>query len=93
MAIANNTIAIVSVGPLAKEIADEYEIDPKHSASILDIFSCFVQGVLPYGAQMLVAVGVASISPMNIIPYSIYPVLTGLCAVIAIIFVFSKEKS
>lgn len=93
MATANNTIAIVSVGPLAKEIADEYEIDPRYSASILDIFSCFIQGILPYGAQILVAAGIASISPMSIIPYSIYPVLTGICAVVAIIFVFDKKKT
>ncbi len=70
---ANNTIAIVVSGPLAKNIADEYEIDPKRSASLLDIFSSCWQGLIPYGAQLLGAAGLAAISPFEIIPYVHYP--------------------
>ena len=75
---ANNTIAIVVSGPLAKNIADEYEIDPKRSASLLDIFSSCWQGLIPYGAQLLGAAGLAAISPFEIIPYVHYPMLMGL---------------
>ena len=69
MCTANNTIAIVMAGPLAKEIADEYGIEPKRTASILDIFSACIQGVIPYGAQLLFAAGLAGVSPMQILRY------------------------
>lgn len=86
IATANNTISIVMTGPLAKDIADEYDIDPRRSASILDIFSCAWQGIVPYGGQMLVAAGIASISPLSIMPYSIYPFLILFFGILAIVF-------
>ena len=87
---ANNTIAIVVSGPLAKNIADEYEIDPKRSASLLDIFSSCWQGLIPYGAQLLGAAGLAAISPFEIIQYVHYPMLMGLFGLLAIMFGFPK---
>ena len=89
MCTANNTIAIVMAGPLAKEIGEEYDIDPKRTASILDIFSSCWQGIIPYGAQVLAAAGLAAISPVEIIPFIYYPVLMGICGVIAI---FIRKK-
>ncbi|WP_100330495.1 Na+/H+ antiporter NhaC family protein [Bacillus xiapuensis] len=86
LSTANNTIAIIIAGPLAKNIAQEYKVDPRKSASILDLFSCFVQGMIPYGAQMLAASGLSGISPISIMGYSIYPVLIGICGVLAIAF-------
>ncbi|WP_057759958.1 Na+/H+ antiporter NhaC family protein [Cytobacillus praedii] len=95
LSTANNTISILIAGPLAKNIADQYEIDPRKSASLLDIFSCCVQGLIPYGAQILVAAGVASISPVSILPFSYYPILIGICGAVAILIGypnFKKEK-
>lgn len=82
---ANNTIAILSVGGIAREIADRFGVDRRKSASLLDTFSCFTQGVLPYGAQLLMAAGLASISPLEIIGYLYYPFILGGCAVVAIL--------
>ncbi|OZI10595.1 sodium:proton antiporter [Bacillaceae bacterium SAS-127] len=93
LSTANNTIAIIVAGPLAKNIADEYDIDPRKSASILDLFSCFIQGMIPYGAQMLAAAGLASISPISIMSYSIYPVLIGISGIIAILFNLPRLKA
>lgn len=90
---ANNTIAIVMAGPLAKDIADEYHIDPKRTASILDIFSSCWQGMIPYGAQILAAAGLSAISPMEILPYIYYPMLMGVCGLIAIVFDFPRFKT
>ncbi|MCM3588195.1 Na+/H+ antiporter NhaC family protein [Mesobacillus maritimus] len=90
---ANNTIAIIITGPLAKNIADQYEIDPRKSASILDIFSCSVQGLLPYGGQILAATAVAGISPIAILPYSFYPVLIAITGTIAILIGYPSFKS
>ena len=90
---ANNTVAIITVGPLANEIAERYGIDKRKSASILDTFSCFAQGLIPYGAQMLMAAGLASINPVSIIPYLYYPMLMGLCAFLSIIFRYPKKYS
>lgn len=90
MCTANNTIAIVMAGPLAKDIAEEYGIDPKRTASILDIFSAFIQGIIPYGAQLLIAAGLVSVSPIEILPYLHYPVLMGVCGVIAITLGFPR---
>ena len=70
---ANNTIAIITVGPLVKDIANKYGVDNRKSASILDTFSCVVQGMIPYGAQMLMAAKLASLSPLSIIEYLYYP--------------------
>lgn len=82
---ANNTIAILTVGPLAAEIADRFGVDRRKSASLLDTFSCFTQGLLPYGAQMLMAAGLASLSPIEIMGYLYYPLVLGACAVVAIV--------
>ncbi|MBR5820661.1 MAG: Na+/H+ antiporter NhaC family protein [Alistipes sp.] len=82
---ANNTIAILTVGPLAAEIADRFGVDRRKSASLLDSFSCFTQGLLPYGAQMLMAAGLASLSPLEIMGYLYYPFALGVCAVISIL--------
>lgn len=78
---ANNTIAIVIAGPLAKDIADEYDIDPRRTASLLDIWGSVWQGIIPWGGQLLAAAGLASISPFEIVPYSIYPMLMGAMAI------------
>ena len=82
---ANNTIAILTVGPLAREISTKYGIDPRRTASILDTFSCFAQGIIPYGAQLLMASGLALINPIEIIAYLYYPLAMGLFALIAIL--------
>ena len=76
---ANNTISIIMAGPLAKNIADEYDVDPRKSASILDIFGGCFQGLLPYSPQVISAAGVAGISPFLMLQYSIYPILLGVC--------------
>ena len=88
---ANNTIAIITVGPLVAEIADEYRIDKRRSASILDIFSCVIQGIIPYGAQMLIAAELASVSPLNIIGYLYYPMVLCIFAILSIIFRIPKS--
>lgn len=81
---ANNTIAIITAGPIAKEISDKFQIPPKRSASILDTFSCLVQGVIPYGAQMLMAAGISQVSPLLIMKYLYYPLILGICSTLAI---------
>lgn len=90
---ANNTIAVITVGPIAKKIAGKFGIDCRKSASILDTFSCFVQGIIPYGAQMLMAAGLAAISPLSIIRYLYYPMLIGICALLAILFRYPRRYS
>ncbi|QWC23034.1 Na+/H+ antiporter NhaC family protein [Bacillus haikouensis] len=87
---ANNTISIIIAGPLAKEIGDNYGVDARKSASILDIFSCSVQGLIPYGAQALLVAETAGISPLSIIPYAFYPILTAVCGLAAIRFALPK---
>ncbi|MBM6004361.1 Na+/H+ antiporter NhaC family protein [Staphylococcus epidermidis] len=82
---ANNTISIIMAGPLAKNIADEYDVDPRKSASILDIFGGCFQGLLPYSPQVISAAGVAGIPPFLMLQYSIYPILLGVCGLVAII--------
>ena len=82
---ANNTIAILSVGPLAKQLAERYGIPAKRAASILDTFSCLAQGIIPYGAQMLIASGLAAVNPLDIIPYLYYPYILGVVAIVYII--------
>lgn len=89
---ANNTISIVMAGPLAKDIADQYDIDPKRSASILDIFSSCWQGIIPHGAQVLAAAGLASISPIAILQYLHYPALMGVFGILAIVFGYPNLK-
>ncbi|MFD1349798.1 Na+/H+ antiporter NhaC family protein [Oceanobacillus caeni] len=92
LSTANNTIAILIAGPLAKNISDQYEIEPRKSASLLDIFACAIQGLLPYGAQFLAAASVAGISPVSIMQYSFYPILIGLCGIIAILIGYPAKK-
>lgn len=81
---ANNTIAILSVGGLSADIARRFKVDPRRAASLLDTFSCVVQGMLPYGAQLLMAAGLAGISPLAIIRYLYYPAALGIFALISI---------
>ncbi|WP_455674644.1 Na+/H+ antiporter NhaC family protein [Phocaeicola sp.] len=90
---ANNTIAIITVGPLANDIATRYRVDKRKSASILDTFSCVVQGIIPYGAQMLIAAKLASLSPLSIIGYLYYPVTIGVFALLSIVFRYPKRYS
>lgn len=85
IATANNTIAIVMAGPIAKDISEEYDITPVESASLLDIFSCVWQGIIPYGAQLLIASGIAGISSVALIPYLFYPFLLLVVVIIHII--------
>ena len=89
---ANNTVAIITVGSIAKDIADRFGVKPKRAASILDTFSCATQGLLPYGAQLLIASGLAAVNPINIIEYLYYPVLLGIGALIYIVL-NNKMKS
>ena len=98
IATANNTIAIVMAGPIAKDISDEFGIDPRRTASLLDIFASVVQGILPYGAQLLYAVaGAASmgytISSVRLLPYLYYPVLMCVCALVFIFFIPDKKSA
>lgn len=90
---ANNTIAIVTVGPIARKISERFGIDPRRSASLLDIFSCVVQGIIPYGAQMLMAAGLASVSPLEIVRYLYYPYALGAVALLAIVFRYPRKYS
>ena len=86
MATANNTVAIVIAGPIAKEVDREYEIDPKRTASLLDIFASVGQGLLPYGAQLLLAAQAVSAAPFEIMPYLYYPWMMGISALLFILF-------
>ena len=90
---ANNTIALIMAGPIAKEIAQRFGIAPNRSASLLDIFSCFVQGIIPYGAQLLMAASLSGVSPVNIMPYLYYPYLLGIGALLAIWLGFPRKHA
>lgn len=90
---ANNTIAIITVGPLANNIAEKYRIDKRKSASILDTFSCVVQGIIPYGAQMLIAAELTQLSPLSIIGYLYYPMVLGVVSILSILFRYPKRYS
>ena len=90
---ANNTIAIITTGPIAKDIAKKFHLDRRKTASILDTFSCLIQGIIPYGAQMLIAAGLANISPISIIGNLYYPFTMGACALLAILFRYPKRYS
>lgn len=87
---ANNTIAILSVGDISRDIAKEYKVSPRRSASLMDTASCFVQGVIPYGAQMLMASGLALVSPVAIIPHLYYPMCVGVAVIVSIVI---KKKN
>lgn len=86
MCTANNTVAIVMAGPIAKEISDEFEISPRRSASLLDIFTSVGQGMIPYGAQLLSAASLTGLTPFAIMPYLFYPILMAISAVGFILF-------
>ncbi|MDR2117915.1 MAG: Na+/H+ antiporter NhaC family protein [Tannerellaceae bacterium] len=89
---ANNTIALIIVGPIARKIGDEYRIDGRRTASLLDTFSCFTQGMIPYGAQLLIASGLAGgVGPAEIVPYLYYPFLIGLASIAAILFQYPRR--
>lgn len=90
---ANNTIAIITTGPIAKDISRRFHLDRRKTASILDTFSCLVQGLIPYGAQMLIAAGLANLSPLNIIGNLYYPFCMGTCAILAILLRYPKKYS
>ena len=90
---ANNTIALITVGPVARDIADRYGVDRRMSASLLDTFSCFAQGLIPSGAQLLMAAGLASISPFDIMGYLYYPIILGVIAVLGILFNYPRKYS
>lgn len=87
---ANNTIAILSVGDISRDIAKQYKVSPRRSASLMDTASCFVQGIIPYGAQLLMASGLALVSPVAIIPYLYYPMCVGLAVIVSIVI---KKKN
>ena len=88
---ANNTITILTVGPLAKEIADKYNVDPRKSASLLDTFSCIAQSLIPYGAQLLIASGLAVVNPIEIIPYLYYPFVLGIFSLLNILLSYENK--
>lgn len=90
---ANNTVAILTVGNIARRISEKYGVDPRKAASILDTFSCTVQGIIPYGVQMLLASGLAHLQPVGIIPYLYYPFATGIAAILAILLRYPKKYS
>lgn len=90
---ANNTVAIITVGGIAKQIGDRYGVDNRKSASILDTMSCCLQGLIPYGAQVLMAAGLATINPVSIIPYLYYPFAIGLATLLAILLRYPRKYS
>ena len=93
MCTANNTVAILTVGSIAKRIGDRYGVDNRKCASILDTFSCTVQGLIPYGVQMLLAAGLAHLNPVQILPYLYYPMAIGVAALASILFRYPKRYS
>lgn len=90
---ANNTVAILTVGNISKKIGDRFGVDNRKAASILDTFSCMVQGLIPYGVQMLLAAGLANLCPMDILPYLYYPLAIGVAALLAILLRYPKRYS
>jgi len=90
---ANNTVAILTVGGIAKQIGDRYGVDNRKCASILDTFSCAMQGIIPYGAQLLMAAGLAGLNPISILPWLFYPLVIGLAALLAILLRLPRRYS
>ena len=90
---ANNTVAILTVGGIAKQVGDRYGVDNRKAASILDTFSCVVQGIIPYGAQLLMAAGLTQLNPVSILPYLYYPLAVGVVALLSILFRYPKRYS
>ncbi|MBE6195212.1 MAG: Na+/H+ antiporter NhaC family protein [Rikenellaceae bacterium] len=92
MCTANNTIAIITMGPIARDLSLRYGVSPRKSASIMDTASCFAQGIIPYGAQLLMASGLAGVSPIEIIPHLYYPMAIGVMVVLSIVFQFPRIR-
>lgn len=90
---ANNTVAIITIGGIAKQIGDKFKVDSRKCASILDTMSCCIQGMIPYGAQLLMAAGLVGISPVSIVPYLYYPFTIGAMTILAITFRYPKKFS
>ena len=90
---ANNTVAIITVGGIAKQVGDRYGVDSRKAASILDTFSCTVQGLIPYGAQLLMAAGQAGVNPVSIVPHLYYPMAIGIAALLSILLRYPKRYS
>ena len=90
---ANNTVAILTVGDIAKQIGDKYGVDNRKCASILDTYSCMMQGLIPYGAQILMAAGLAEVNPISIVPYLYYPMVIGIAATLSILFRYPRRYS
>ena len=90
---ANNTIAIITVGGIVNDISDKFDIPKRRAASLMDIFSCFVQGVIPYGAQLLMAAGLTGLATTQIIPYLYYPFAAGICVILSILFRNNLKRS
>ena len=90
---ANNTVAIITVGGIARKIGEKFGLDPRKCASLLDTFSCATQGLIPYGAQILMAAGLAQVNPVSILPSLYYPMAIGIAALIAIIFRYPRRYS
>jgi len=90
---ANNTVAILTVGGIAKQIGDKYGVDNRKCASILDTYSCMMQGLIPYGAQILMAAGLAELNPISIVPYLYYPMVIGIAATLSILFRYPRRYS
>ena len=88
---ANNTIAILTVGPIARDLSERYSIPPRKSASLMDTASCVVQGFLPYGAQLLMAAGLSAVSPVEIMLYLYYPFMVGIMLLLSIVLQFPKR--
>ena len=93
MCTANNTVAILTVGNISKQIGDRYGVDKRKAASILDTFSCMTQGLIPYGAQLLMAGGLAALNPVGIIPYLYYPFAIGIAALLSILLRYPRRYS
>ncbi len=89
---ANNTVAILSVGSIARDISRRYGVSNRRAASLLDIWSCVVQGIIPYGAQLLMASGLAAISPVSIIPLLFYPFLLAVCAAVSMLLCGERRR-
>jgi Na+/H+ antiporter len=91
--VANNTVAIILSGDMAREVAKEYGVDPKRAAALLDIFSCVVQGLIPYGAQLLLACSIAKLSPVELIGSVYYCWVLAIFAILAILLRYPKLKA
>jgi Na+/H+ antiporter NhaC len=90
---ANNTVAIITVGGIARKIGEKYGLDARKCASLLDTFSCFTQGLLPYGAQLLMAAGLTQLNPISLVPYLYYTLAIGIAALLAIVFRYPRRYS